>query len=78
MRSFIADEIELFAASFFQLPMLRKLEADMQTIALDPDSQAEAENRKNALDKKIDDLKNTIEVVDDCVKCIKTFRACCV
>jgi hypothetical protein len=35
VRCFIADELELFAVSFFQLPMLRRLEADMQGIELD-------------------------------------------
>ncbi|CAD7949599.1 unnamed protein product [Amoebophrya sp. A25] len=77
VRSFIADELELFAVSFYQLPMLRRLEADMHEIVLDEDSRAEAETRKAALEGEIRAIDAKIGVVQHCIKNIKTFRRCC-
>jgi len=75
VRSTIAYQLELFAVSFYQLPMLRKLESSMQDIELDDDSLSEAARRKAALDQEIELLLNKQEVLQDCINNIRKFVA---
>ena len=78
VRNFIADELELFAISFYQLPMLRRLESDMHAIELDDSAHQEAADRRESLEQRKKDQEEVLRVVQDCVKDIKIFRACCI
>ncbi|CAD7946649.1 unnamed protein product [Amoebophrya sp. A120] len=78
VRSFMADELELFAVSFYQLPMLRRLEADMHEIVLDEESRTQAALRKDELEREMKNLDNTLVTLRECILKIKTFRRCCV
>lgn len=75
VRSTIADQLELFAVSFYQLPMLRKLESSMQDIELDEESIVEAQRRKAALDTEVELLLSKREVLNDCISNIRKFVA---
>merc|ERR1712070_506374 len=71
VRSFIADELELFSCAFYQLPMLRRLEQYMQDICLDEEMVAEVDRRKRALEKEIAETERRIKVVAECELQIK-------
>merc|ERR1712039_872301 len=49
IRSQVCDQVELFAESFFKLPMLRRLEEDMAMIELSADDKQKYEDRRNTL-----------------------------
>jgi len=78
VRNYVADELELFSISFFQLPMFRKLESDMHCIELDKSAQQEAAERRANLETRIAEQEKVQSVVQACVRDIKTFRACCI
>ena len=75
VRSTIADQLELFAVSFYQLPMLRKLESSMQDIELDEDSLAEATARTSCLKQEMDVLAKKQKVLAECLDSIRLFVA---
>merc|ERR1712066_627989 len=53
IRGKVCDQVELFAESFFKLPMLRRLEEDMSNITLSDDDKANYESRRSRLSGEI-------------------------
>jgi GTPase SAR1 family protein len=71
LRNRLADQLELMAESFFLLPMLRLLEAEMHDIELDEKSKAEFAIRrehlsidKRRLQEKLDNFKWALNEVE--------------
>merc|ERR1719440_354229 len=52
IRSQICDQVELFAESFFKLPMMRRLEEDMSKIELSEKDKSNYDERRQALHKE--------------------------
>jgi GTP-binding protein EngB required for normal cell division len=73
IRAQIADQIELFAESFFKLPMMRRLEEDMSLIEVSENDKREYEGRKEALVKEEKRLEIMINDLDDCVRKLSVF-----
>merc|ERR1712050_758534 len=53
IRSQVCDQVELFAESFFKLPMLRRLEEDMAAIDISEEDKANYQNRRDRLSGQI-------------------------
>merc|ERR1711974_129543 len=53
IRSQVCDQVELFAESFFKLPMLRRLEEDMANIELSEEDKKNYEDRRNSLGAEV-------------------------
>ena len=73
IRAQIADQIELFAESFFKLPMMRRLEEDMSLIEVSEADKRDYEHRREALLDQEKRLETTINDLDDCVKKLSVF-----
>merc|ERR1719486_593730 len=67
IRSQVCDQVELFAESFFKLPMLRRLEEDMSKIVLDEEEQLKYEARRASLEQKNDTEKAALAEVNWCI-----------
>ena len=67
IRAQIADQIELFAESFFKLPMMRRLEEDMSLIELNPVDFEVYRARRDALDHDYAEVKANAASVDGCI-----------
>eukprot|EP00928_Gymnodinium_smaydae_P002908 TRINITY_DN11063_c0_g1_i3.p1 TRINITY_DN11063_c0_g1~~TRINITY_DN11063_c0_g1_i3.p1 ORF type:complete len:734 (-),score=215.69 TRINITY_DN11063_c0_g1_i3:20-2221(-) len=73
IRSQVCDQVELFAESFFKLPLCRRLEEDMSHIELSEVDKEGYRARREKLDK---DLKATafgLAEVQDCLKILQNF-----
>jgi hypothetical protein len=73
IRAQIADQIELFAESFFKLPMMRRLEEDMSLIELNPVDNEVYKVRRDALEQDYSDVKGNAASVDECITRLSTF-----
>lgn len=73
IRAQIADQIELFAESFFKLPMMRRLEEDMSLIELNPVDYEVYKVRRDALDQDYSEVKGNAASVDECITRLSTF-----
>ncbi|CAD7957861.1 unnamed protein product [Amoebophrya sp. A120] len=73
IRAQVADQIELFAESFFKLPMMRRLEEDMASIELsDMDREGHAA-RLEALQLEFDTVCQEFDAVGDSIEKLQTF-----
>ena len=63
---------------FSMLPSTFHFQKANKEMAENPEAQKEAAERRDALEAKILEHQNVLKVVEDCVKDIKTFRACCI
>merc|ERR1719456_1359868 len=60
IRAQISDQIELFAESFFKLPMMRRLADDMQEIELDEDQKKTMRTLRLELEDERTRLETTV------------------
>merc|ERR1712039_269855 len=74
IRSQICDQVELFCESFFKLPLLRRLEEDMNKIELSDVDREGYKVRREKLDKeKIANIRGLKEV-QECYKALSDFQ----
>lgn len=73
IRSQVADQIEIFAESFFKLPMLRRLEGDMDSIELSEVDKKTYAARREVLEEKHGKCTSAIESLDGCITKIQSF-----
>mmetsp|Transcript_10875 Transcript_10875/g.19474 ORF Transcript_10875/g.19474 Transcript_10875/m.19474 type:complete len:242 (+) Transcript_10875:3-728(+) len=77
IRSQVCDQVELFAESFFKLPMLRRLQADMKDIDLsDADKENYAARRSRIKDEETETDENFKEITT-CLNLLREFKVKC-
>eukprot|EP00927_Polykrikos_kofoidii_P084558 TRINITY_DN8942_c0_g1_i7.p1 TRINITY_DN8942_c0_g1~~TRINITY_DN8942_c0_g1_i7.p1 ORF type:complete len:745 (-),score=142.70 TRINITY_DN8942_c0_g1_i7:61-2295(-) len=74
IRSQVCDQVELFAESFFKLPMLRRLEEDMALMELSESDKRKYQERRERLSAQIDAAQTNITEVGDCVARLQGFK----
>jgi len=73
IRSQVCDQVELFAESFFKLPLMRRLEEDMIRIELsDVDKEGYRVRREKLQKEKVANMHGLKEV-QDCLKVLSNF-----
>jgi len=77
IRSQVCDQVELFAYSFFKLPMLRRLEEDMSKINLSDSDKANYEARRDRLKGEIEKAQRALKEVNECIDRIENFKLKC-
>ncbi|CAJ1400941.1 unnamed protein product [Effrenium voratum] len=77
IRSQVCDQVELFAESFFKLPMLRRLEEDMNRIALSDADKANYKARRDRLEGEVTKVKENLKEVADCMERLQAFKLKC-
>eukprot|EP00406_Dinophysis_acuminata_P006964 CAMPEP_0179225856 /NCGR_PEP_ID=MMETSP0797-20121207/8518_1 /TAXON_ID=47934 /ORGANISM="Dinophysis acuminata, Strain DAEP01" /LENGTH=723 /DNA_ID=CAMNT_0020932875 /DNA_START=57 /DNA_END=2228 /DNA_ORIENTATION=- len=77
IRSQVCDQVELFAESFFKLPMLRRLEDDMSKIELTEADEANYRNRRDRLAVDLANYKKHLQEVNACIERIQEFKFKC-
>merc|ERR1712159_228736 len=75
IRSQVCDQVELFAESFFKLPMLRRLEEDMSLIQMTEDHKAHYEARRGRLGAEIESKKESLDDISACIERLQGFAA---
>ena len=73
IRAQIADQIELFAESFFKLPMMRRLEEDMSVIDVSEGDKLTYKNRREKLEIECTTIEGNLGNLDDCIHKLQTF-----
>ena len=73
IRAQIADQIELFAESFFKLPMLRRLEEDMSQIQLNPGDLETYKVRRDVLQGDYSTIHSNLESIEECIAKLSSF-----
>lgn len=74
IRNMLCDQMELFADSFFQLPLSRQLESEMVKIQLDESTVTKfAVDRKNK-QHELDRANDMLTSVAWCINAISTFQ----
>eukprot|EP00397_Hematodinium_sp_SG-2012_P002461 GEMP01002467.1.p1 GENE.GEMP01002467.1~~GEMP01002467.1.p1 ORF type:complete len:732 (+),score=138.76 GEMP01002467.1:1765-3960(+) len=73
IRCTIADQIDLYAESFFKLPMLRRLEEDMRSIELSESERGVHRDKHEELTKDYHALKTRVAVLAECDKTLKGY-----
>jgi GTP-binding protein EngB required for normal cell division len=66
IRAQIADQIELFAESFFKLPMMRRLEEDMSGIELNPADFEVYKVRREMLEAEFTQVQGDLKSIEEC------------
>lgn len=77
IRSQVCDQVELFAESFFKLPMLRRLEEDMNRIALSEQDKANYKARRERLEGDVIKVRENLKEVADCTERLQAFKLKC-
>lgn len=77
IRSQVCDQVELFAESFFKLPMLRRLEEDMSMIELSQTDKANYEARRERLESEIQREQQNLTEVNACLDRLNNFKIQC-
>merc|ERR1719221_2173642 len=77
IRSQVCDQVELFAESFFKLPMLRRLEEDTANIELSAEDKAEYKARRERLDTDIKAARDSSLEVASCIDRLQGFKLKC-
>merc|ERR1711981_1000234 len=67
IRSQVCDQVELFAESFFKLPMLRRLEEDMAAIELSEVDRKNYHDRRERLGAQIQKAQDSVVEVSECI-----------
>jgi len=73
IRAQIADQIELFAESFFKLPMMRRLEEDMSLIELNQSDYEVYKVRRDTLTEEHNTISTNLSSVEECISKLSTF-----
>jgi len=73
IRSQVCDQVELFAESFFKLPLLRRLEEDMSKIELDEIDRETYRLRREKLDGEFASNSTAVKEVRACIKTLTDF-----
>jgi hypothetical protein len=73
IRAQIADQIELFAESFFKLPMMRRLEEDMSMIDISEADKLTYKIRREKLETECSSIESNLTNLDDCIRKLQTF-----
>merc|ERR1711981_812235 len=74
IRSQVCDQVEMFAESFFKLPMMRRLEEDMSKIELSDTNKHKYETRRGRLRDERAALESQITDVHECVNKLQGFK----
>jgi len=73
IRSQICDQVELFAESFFKMPLMRRLEEDMMKIELSPVDLKGYRDRRAQLEKDREANTYGLKEVKECLQRLNTF-----
>merc|ERR1712039_472538 len=73
IRTQVCDQVELFAESFFKLPLMRKMEEDMSKIELSEVDKAGYKVRVEKLNKDIASNTAAVKEVRYCFKTLQNF-----
>lgn len=73
IRAQLSDQVELFAESFFKLPMMRRLEEDMSQIELSESDRETYQARRDYLQSDQGRLKENIQGLNECVAKLQAF-----
>jgi len=73
IRSQVCDQVELFAESFFKLPMMRRLEEDMSMIELTDTDSANHQARRDRLANDIEKGQGNLKEIHECVASLQSF-----
>jgi len=77
IRSQVCDQVELFAESFFKLPMMRRLEEDMSLITFSDEDGAHQQAHRTQLTGQIAKGKDMLVEINDCVRQLQSFAMKC-
>merc|ERR1712216_479116 len=77
IRSQVCDQVELFAESFFKLPMLRRLEEDMAAIELSEEDAQNYQSRRERLEGMIHVEEGMLKEVNWCIERLNSFKLKC-
>jgi len=77
IRSQVCDQVELFAESFFKLPMMRRLEEDMALIELSEQDLANYKVRRERLEGEMRRAEEHRVEIDACISRIQGFLLTC-
>ncbi|CEM01023.1 unnamed protein product [Vitrella brassicaformis CCMP3155] len=73
IRSQISDQVELFAESFFKLPLMRKMEEDMKSIELNDVDKETYEVRRQFLEQTLKRHQDGLNGVQECLNKLTAF-----
>ncbi|EER06257.1 Interferon-induced GTP-binding protein Mx3, putative [Perkinsus marinus ATCC 50983] len=73
IRSQISDQIELFAESFFKLPMMRRLEDDMSNIQMTNVDTETYRVRREYLEGEFKTIEKTLASLNECIDKLQGF-----
>merc|ERR1719223_1975797 len=74
IRSQVCDQVELFAESFFKLPMLRRVEEAMALIELSDDDSSGYQAHRDQLCKDIGATKESLHEITECIDRLSGFK----
>eukprot|EP00441_Pelagodinium_beii_P042627 CAMPEP_0197628104 /NCGR_PEP_ID=MMETSP1338-20131121/6514_1 /TAXON_ID=43686 ORGANISM="Pelagodinium beii, Strain RCC1491" /NCGR_SAMPLE_ID=MMETSP1338 /ASSEMBLY_ACC=CAM_ASM_000754 /LENGTH=727 /DNA_ID=CAMNT_0043199007 /DNA_START=37 /DNA_END=2220 /DNA_ORIENTATION=+ len=74
IRSQVCDQVELFAESFFKLPMLRRLEEDMNRMGLSEQDKTNYQARRSRLEGDVKKVRENLTEVEDCIARLQAFK----
>jgi GTP-binding protein EngB required for normal cell division len=74
IRAQISDQIELFAESFFKLPMMNRLSDDMYAVELDEEQKATMAELRKQLEERHANHTKYITSLTTCVKKLQDFK----
>jgi len=77
IRSQVCDQVELFAESFFKLPMMRRLEEDMSLITFSDEDGAHQQTHRTQLTVQIGRSKDMLVEINDCMRQLQSFAMRC-
>merc|ERR550532_69657 len=73
IRSQVCDQVELFAESFFKLPLMRRLEEDMNKVELSVVDKEGYRHRREKLTREAAANQHGLKEVQDCLKILSAF-----
>jgi len=77
IRSQVCDQVELFAESFFKLPMLRRVEEAMALIELSDEDSSGYQAHRDQLCKDIEATQESIHEITTCIDRLSGFKVKC-
>lgn len=77
IRAQVCDQVELFAESFFKIPMMRRLEGEMAIIELSEDDNANYQAHRDQLITNIKREQQNLDEVSSCIDRLQGFKLRC-